>query len=98
MEFTTGELLGAIGVTLLLIAFLMNLLKKWGQESLPYILLNTVGAGLACASSVVIHFIPFIILEGTWTLVSFIALVNFFRKKGEEFDSSLQAEEETIEL
>lgn len=81
MMFTTGEILGSSGVTLLLIAFLMNLLKKWKQESLPYILLNTIGAGLACASSIVIRFIPFVILEGVWTLVSLIALAGYFRKK-----------------
>ena len=81
MQFTTGEILGSAGVTLLLIAFLMNLLKHWKQESPSYILLNTFGAGLACASSIVIHFIPFIILEGIWTLVSLIALINYFKKK-----------------
>ena len=79
MHFTPGEILGSIGVTLLLIAFGMNLLKKWSQESLPYILLNIIGAGLSCASSVVIHFIPFIVLEGTWTLVSLVALNSYFQ-------------------
>ena len=81
MHFTTGEILGSAGVALLLIAFLMNLLNRWKQESLPYILLNILGAALACASSIVIHFIPFVVLEGTWTIVSVIALINFFRKK-----------------
>ena len=81
MHFTTGEILGSAGVALLLIAFLMNLLNRWKQESLPYILLNILGAALACASSIVIHFIPFVVLEGIWTIVSVIALINFFRKK-----------------
>ena len=81
VQFTTGEILGSAGVTLLLVAFGMNLLKKWKQESLPYILLNIIGAALACVSSVLIHFIPFIILEGTWTLVSVAALVKYFRDK-----------------
>ncbi len=81
MQFNLGEILGSLGVTLLLVAFLMNLLKNGQQESLPYILLNTIGAGLACASSIVIHFIPFIILEGAWAIVSLIALINYFRKK-----------------
>ena len=61
MQLSLGEILGSFGVALLLLAFLMNLLKKWSQDSLPYILLNTIGAGLACASSVLIHFFPFII-------------------------------------
>ena len=81
MHFTTGEILGSAGVALLLIAFLMNLVNRWKQESLPYILLNILGAALACASSIVIHFIPFVVLEGIWTIVSVVALINFFRKK-----------------
>lgn len=81
MHFTTGEILGSAGVALLLIAFLMNLVNRWKQESLPYILLNILGAALACASSIVIHFIPFVVLEGIWTIVSVVALINYFRKK-----------------
>ena len=81
MQFSTGEILGSLEVTILLIAFLMNLLKKWPQDSLPYISLNIIGAGLACASSIVIHFFPFIILEGTWMLVSIFALLKYFKQR-----------------
>ena len=81
MHFSLGEILGASGVFLLLLAFLMNLLKRWDQQSLLYIILNLAGAGLACASSILIQFIPFIILEGTWALVSLIALINYNKNK-----------------
>lgn len=81
MHLTSGEILGSVGVSLLLIAFLMNLLKKWQQESYPYILLNVAGAGLSCASSIVIHFVPFIILEGVWTIVSIAALIKLISKR-----------------
>ena len=81
MKLSLGEIFGSVGVTFLLIAFLMNLLKKWSQDSLPYILMNTIGAGLACSSSVLIHFFPFIILEGTWMLVSLFALVKYFKQR-----------------
>ena len=81
MPFTLGEILGSVGVTILLLAFLMNLLQKWKQDSLPYILLNIVGAGLSCASSVVIRFFPFIILEATWTLVSVFALLKYIKQR-----------------
>ena len=80
MHFSLGEISGTAGVFLLLWAFLMNLLKKWHQQSLPYILMNVTGAGLACLSSILIHFLPFIFLEGVWTVVSLIALINYFRK------------------
>ena len=80
MQLSLGEILGSVGVAILLIAFLMNLLKKWLQDSLPYILLNIIGAAISCASSIVIHFWPFIILEATWTIVSIIALIKYFKQ------------------
>jgi hypothetical protein len=42
--------------------------------------MNIIGAGLAGLASVLIHYIPFVILEGAWTLVSIAALVKYFRK------------------
>ena len=81
MNLSLGEIFGSVGVALLLVAFLMNLLKKWSQDSFPYIIMNTIGAGLACASSVLIHFFPFIILEGTWMLVSLFALAKYFKHR-----------------
>jgi len=44
--------------------------------------MNVAGAGLACVASVLINYIPFVILEGTWTIVSLYALLkNAFIKK-----------------
>lgn len=81
MHFSVSDLIGTFGVALLLIAFLLNLLNRMSQTSLSYILLNCVGAALACLASVMINYFPFIILEGTWTVVSIVALVNYLRKK-----------------
>lgn len=71
-----SDWIGFTGVTILLIAFLLNLLKKVTANSLFYIAMNIVGAGLACLASVMINYIPFIILEGAWTLVSVVSLVR----------------------
>lgn len=76
-----NDTVGFTGVFILLVAFLLNLMKKISQDSLLYIILNCVGAGMACLASVLISYIPFIILEGTWTIVSLIALFNFLQKK-----------------
>ncbi len=81
MHLSVNDWIGTIGVALLLLAFLLNLLKKISSNSLAYILMNIVGAGMACFASWLINYIPFVILEGVWTLVSAIALVNYFRKK-----------------
>jgi len=81
LEINWSDLIGSLGVTLLLVAFLLNLRGYLSKDGLPYILLNIIGAGLACLASWLIHYVPFVVLEGTWTLVSLIALLNYFRKK-----------------
>ena len=81
MQLTINDWIGFIGVASLLVAFLLNLLKKISVNSLPYIIMNIVGAGMACLASWLIHYIPFVILEGVWTVVSIAALVNYFRKR-----------------
>ena len=76
----TSDLIGFIGVAILLLAFLLNLLKFLPYNSRWYMLLNITGAGLACTASVMIHYTPFIILEGAWTLVSAITLAHSLLK------------------
>jgi hypothetical protein len=74
MSFST--IIGSLGVTLLLVAFFLNLFKFISQESSFYILLNIIGAALSCYASVLISYMPFVILEGTWSLVAVAAFVK----------------------
>jgi hypothetical protein len=71
-----ATLIGSLGVTLLLIAFFLNLANALRSDSKPYLLLNFVGAALACYSSYLIHFVPFVILEGTWATVALVELAR----------------------
>ncbi|MEO6540991.1 MAG: hypothetical protein ABIN74_08385 [Ferruginibacter sp.] len=80
MSLSLNDWIGFIGVAILLLAFLLNLFKKISSNSLAYIIMNIIGAGLACLASWLIHYIPFVILEATWTVVSIFALVNYLRK------------------
>jgi hypothetical protein len=43
---------------------------------LPYLGLNLIGAALACASSYLIAFAPFVLLEGTWAVVAAVAIAR----------------------
>lgn len=76
-----SDWIGFMGVTILLVAFLLNLLNKISAKSLTYISLNCVGAGLACLASVLINYVPFIILEGAWTAVSLVSLFRNLQGK-----------------
>jgi len=75
MSFST--LIGTLGVSLLLLAFILNLFKLVSQDSRLYGILNITGAGLSCYASLLIHFLPFIVLEAAWCL---IALFSFVKK------------------
>ncbi len=76
---TTSDIIGSLGVTLLLIAFFLNLFKMISPESKSYGLLNIIGAGMSCYASVLIGFVPFVVLEGTWALVAAIGLIRSSR-------------------
>jgi len=76
----SGDLIGTLGVTLLLIAFAFNLANKWSSTSTPYLLLNIIGAGLTCISSYIIQFWPFVVLEGVWTLSSLVVFIRTLKK------------------
>jgi hypothetical protein len=78
---TTTDSIGFIGVTILLIAYFLNLTDKIGKDSVVYLQMNFFGAGLACLASVLMNYWPFIILEGSWALVSAIGIVNYIKNK-----------------
>jgi hypothetical protein len=76
-----SDWIGFCGVTILLLAFFLNLIGKLEVNSSLYSLLNIIGAGMACLASVMINYLPFIILEGVWTIVSLVALIKCLVKK-----------------
>ena len=69
-------MIGSVGVTLLLLAFLANLAGRLEAGSKLYQGLNAVGAGLAAYASYGIGFMPFVVLEGTWCAVAIVALLR----------------------
>lgn len=69
-------MVGALGVTLLLIAFFLSLFRYITQEHKAYMLLNIIGAGLSCYASVLIGYMPFVLLEAVWCLVALVALIR----------------------
>jgi hypothetical protein len=70
------EAIGFVGVTLLTVAVFLNLFRLLKADSVSYLAFNLVGASLACASSYLIDFLPFVLLEGTWAIVAGVALMR----------------------
>ena len=77
----SATLVGSIGVSLLLLAFLLNVTRRVTTDSMLYIGLNLVGALVAGVSSYLIDFLPFVILEGVWAGVAAVALIRRVRAR-----------------
>jgi hypothetical protein len=68
--------IGFVGVALLLAAFLANLFHLLRADGHAYMGLNFAGAALACYSSWLIGFMPFVLLEGVWAVVALAGIVR----------------------
>jgi len=73
---SAATIIGSLGVSLLLLAFFLHLFKFLRSEGYTYLILNLIGSGLACYSSYLIDFMPFVVLEATWAIVTAIALIR----------------------
>ncbi len=78
---TYTDWIGFIGVSILLVAYFLNLTNKIEKDGNAYLLLNIIGASIACAASVLLHYLPFIILEAAWTLISVYSLYKFYSSR-----------------
>ena len=71
-----SEIIGSIGVALLLIAFFMNLFGMLSSDSRAYQAMNAVGAAVSCYASYLIGFAPFVVLEAIWCAAAVAAMVR----------------------
>jgi hypothetical protein len=71
---SAADMIGALGVALLLGAFAANIMGFVRKESWVYPAINMVGAALAAYASWLISYVPFLVLEGVWAGVSLVAL------------------------
>ena len=78
---TTTDWIGFIGVSILLAAYFLNLTNKIKKDGGTYLMLNIIGAAIACFASILLQYLPFIILEAAWTMVSVYALHKFYKEK-----------------
>jgi len=73
---TYNDIIGTIGVGLILVAYFLGTESLLNKDGKLYYVINIIGAGLACYASLLINYWPFVILEGTWALVSIYGLMK----------------------
>jgi len=76
---TYNDIIGSVGVALILIAYFLNTEALIPVNGKLFYVVNLIGAALACYASFLIGYWPFVILEGTWTLVSLYGLMRRMR-------------------
>ncbi len=72
--------IGFIGVFQILLAYMLNVLGKISKNDISFMLLNLIGAGMACYASILMNYMPFVVLEGIWAIVSLISLIKYSAK------------------
>jgi hypothetical protein len=76
-----NDFIGTVGVGLILLAYFLNTTKQLRPHGKTYFVMNIIGAALACYASFLIAYWPFVVLEGTWTLVSIYGLMRVMKIK-----------------
>lgn len=70
MNLDLTTVIGIVGATLILLAFILEQTKIWNSEMLKYDLVNFLGSAILIYYGVMIKGYPFVILNSIWALVS----------------------------
>ncbi|MFK8014847.1 MAG: cyclic nucleotide-binding protein [Gammaproteobacteria bacterium] len=75
------DLLGLIGVALILIAYAMLQTNRWAPTARRFSALNALGAGLILVSLGYDFNLPAVVIESCWLLISLYGLFRHSRTK-----------------
>lgn len=89
MSYGPLDLVGNIGVVVLMLTYLMLQLNRLSSDGLAYSVLNAVGASLIVVSLLYNFNLSALLMEVFWVLISFVGIYRYFRLKAlrsETFD------------
>ena len=81
MNMNLIDLVGLIGVVMIVVTYLMLQLDKLRSADLAYSVLNALGASLIVASLIVDFNLSALLMEVFWVLISCIGIGRHFRLK-----------------
>jgi len=81
MNYGVLDLVGNIGVVVLIVAYLMLQLNKLSSDGLAYSVLNAAGASLIVVSLLFDFNLSALLMEVFWVLISFVGIYRYFRLK-----------------
>lgn len=74
---TTSDLIGTVGVSILLVAFVLNQRRTISEHSRAFLAMNLVGAVMCGYAAWLVRFMPFVVLENVWALVAAWGLLRW---------------------
>ena len=83
MPISFHDLVGTVGVSLILFCYFMLQIGKMHSQQLCYILVNLLGASLVVFSLYFEFNFSAMLLEGIWMLISLIGLYRYYRSKSD---------------
>jgi hypothetical protein len=81
MNYGLLDLVGNIGVVILMVTYLLLQLNRIRSDELTYSLLNAVGASFIVVSLLVDFNLSALLMEVFWVLISFVGIYRYFRLK-----------------
>ena len=81
MNYGPLDLLGNVGVVILMITYLMLQLNRISSDRLAYSLLNAIGAGMIVISLLYDFNLSALLMEVFWVLISCLGIYRYFRLK-----------------
>jgi multidrug transporter EmrE-like cation transporter len=81
MSYGPLDLIGNVGVVVLMITYLMLQLNKLSSDGLAYSLLNAIGASLIIVSLLFDFNLSALLMEVFWVLISLVGIYRYFRLK-----------------
>ena len=81
MKYGLVDLLGLIGVVIIVVTYLFLQLDKLSSNALAYSLMNAIGASLIVLSLLVNFNLSALLMEVFWVLISLLGVYRYFRLK-----------------
>ena len=81
MKYGLLDLVGNVGVVILMVTYLLLQLNRLRSNDLSYSLLNAFGASLIVISLLVNFNMSALLMEVFWVLISFVGIYRHFRLK-----------------
>lgn len=81
MDIHLHDIIGTVGVALILVCYLLLQLGKMDSRQIGYSVLNLVGAGLILVSLSFSFNLSAALIEGFWVIISLIGIYRYFQTK-----------------